>query len=344
MTKQQWDRDGIRDQVMALMEANGWSYERTGKVLDVSKDTISRLVRNTDRWHDLSNATTKRIADGLAKLASGGDDPVTVEPDVFDDEPVLPVARSSNMLTARSVNGQEVFTYRDIATGFQVDEVTVRQAYNNNKNKWGAGETFLSNISIGGLSREMRLFTAAGTLRFCRHIFSGRSDEMFQHIRDYWLAGHQQQQQGAAVDAVMAQVMAAFAGQMGAQFNAVQQELTQVKAMAEQTRQAVNSVPVAAEQATQAYWQRLKKGLDGLAAGVEKLVSLLIRQGHFANTKKGRAAAYSTVNGSVNDRFSVQNRQGLTADQAEDAVAFIKSEYHKALNINGQRVIDFPGA
>jgi hypothetical protein len=98
----------------------------------------------------------------------------------------LPIARTTELITVRSADGREVFTFKDMAAGLQAREGTVRQAFSANSDKWESGETGVSEILTPSGTQEVRWFTARGAMRFCRHVKSGRSDALFTHLLDIW--------------------------------------------------------------------------------------------------------------------------------------------------------------
>jgi hypothetical protein len=338
---QKINREDVRDALVAFMERHGL---KTGKAASVAlgtigEHTVTRIVNRSERSmgnHQLAKVLRAIDAYQAAPLAAN-----PVQP-----EPLLPVARSTDVITARRVDGRgDVFTFQDIADGFKCPLETVKSAFYRNEDSWLSGETFQFQIETAAGARTVTGFPAEGVLNFCRFVKNERTDLMWRHIRDHWIASQAPQQQTAPeVDRVMAQIMAAFAGQMGAQFNAVQVELAQIKETAEQAKQTADTVGATAERAAEAALTRKQKAIDALALAVEKYVSLLIRTGCYANTKKGRGIAYSTVNDGIRGRYKVQNRQGLSAEQAEDATQFIRSEYHRTIGGAGQRIIDFPSA
>jgi hypothetical protein len=100
----------------------------------------------------------------------------------------LPVLRITEMLTVRNLGGRQVFTYQDLAGGFQVDQARIRNQYRRNAEAWEQDETGVYQNGTPSGSQELRWFTARGAMRFCRYVKSGRSDQLFNHLLDLWEA------------------------------------------------------------------------------------------------------------------------------------------------------------
>lgn len=98
----------------------------------------------------------------------------------------LPILRTTEMLTVRAIAGRQVFTYQDLAEGFQVEPARVRNAFARHSDAWNQGETDVYQFETGAGGRDTRWFTARGAMRFCRYIKSGRSDALYNHLLDLW--------------------------------------------------------------------------------------------------------------------------------------------------------------
>lgn len=100
----------------------------------------------------------------------------------------LPIIKKTEMLTVRQVNDRQVFTYQDLAGGFQVEPSVVRRQFARHSEAWSPDETGVSQIDTPSGSQDVRWFTARGAMRFCRYIKSGRSDALYNHLLDLWEA------------------------------------------------------------------------------------------------------------------------------------------------------------
>lgn len=98
--------------------------------------------------------------------------------------PELPIARTTDLITIRQIEGREVFTYADIAAGLHVTEATARKAYSRNADGWKPEETGVCHLVTASGTQEVRTFTRRGVMRFCRSIKSGLSDQLFDHLLD----------------------------------------------------------------------------------------------------------------------------------------------------------------
>jgi hypothetical protein len=106
----------------------------------------------------------------------------------------LPILKTTEMLTVRQSEGRQVFTYQDLAEGFAVSPVRLRNQYSRNIDAWSADETDVYQNGTPSGTQETRYFTARGAMRFCRYIKSGRSDELYNHLLDLW-----EQERGAVI-------------------------------------------------------------------------------------------------------------------------------------------------
>lgn len=103
----------------------------------------------------------------------------------------FPVLKQTDLLTVRTMDGRQVFTYQDLAEGFQVEAARIRQAFSRNADAWDQGETGVYHFDTPSGTQEVRWFTARGAMRFCRHVKSGRSDALYNHLLDLWEAERQ---------------------------------------------------------------------------------------------------------------------------------------------------------
>ena len=101
---------------------------------------------------------------------------------------IIPIKRRTEMLPVRELGGREVFTYSDLAEGLQVDPSVIRKQFSRNKDAWLEGEAGVCRFVTASGTQEARWFSARGAMRFCRHVKSGRSDQLFDHLLDLWEA------------------------------------------------------------------------------------------------------------------------------------------------------------
>ncbi len=184
--KQSIDRDDLRRRAMAVQAQNGWARIHAAWAFGVSAQTLARMEQNESRWTGMAEATVKRLAEGVAKVEAG--ETKEVVPIVVHEVPVavvdlLPITRHTGMLSARTFDGREVFTYRDIAEGLEVSVDVVKMAFSNHKDQWPGAETGVKGIYPDD-AQAVRWFARRGVMRFCRVIRSGRSDQLFDHLLD----------------------------------------------------------------------------------------------------------------------------------------------------------------
>jgi hypothetical protein len=145
----------------------------------------------------------------------------------------LPILKTTEMLTVRQSEGRQVFTYQDLAEGFAVSPVRLRNQYSRNIEAWSADETDVYQNGTPSGTQETRYFTARGAMRFCRYIKSGRSDALYNHLLDLW-----EQERGAVAalprDPIneidrAAQLIGQLAGVTAARLEAVDTRLTAIE-------------------------------------------------------------------------------------------------------------------
>lgn len=104
----------------------------------------------------------------------------------YDDsaDELIPVQRNTGMIRVRSVDGELVLTFNDIADGLQRPTASIRNAYSANKSQWLDNETRVSEFQTPSGEQMVRLFTVRGAMRFCRHVGGERSDALFNHLLD----------------------------------------------------------------------------------------------------------------------------------------------------------------